>query len=89
MRVKVEAYSGYTANERPQRFTLGERTIEVRDIVDRWYGEQERYFRVSTDEGDMYVLKYSERDAAWELVSFTGKGSHGTNPTDDIDKTLH
>jgi hypothetical protein len=89
MRVKVEAYSGYTGNERPLRFTLGDRTIEVREVIDRWYGESARYFRVSTDDGDAYVLKYSERDDAWELVSFTRKGSQGTNPRQRIDKTVH
>ncbi len=89
MRVKVQAYSGHTANERPLRFTLGERTIEVQDILDRWYGENERYFRVSADDGDVYVLKYSNRDDYWELVSFTRQGSQGTDPSRDIDKTVH
>jgi hypothetical protein len=89
MRVKVEAYSGYTANERPRRFTLGARTLEVQDVLDRWYSEDARYFRVSTDDGDTYVLKYLEGEDVWELVSFTGKHSRGTQPQADISKTLH
>ena len=89
MRITVYAYSGHRANERPLRFTLGERTIAVVDILDRWYGERERYFRVRTDDGDVYVLKYSDRDDAWELVSFTHQGSQGTDPLHDIDKTVH
>ena len=89
MRVKVDAYAGHTANERPLRFTLGDRTIAVADILDRWYGERERYFRVSTDDGDVYVLKYSDTDDAWELVSFTHQGSQGTDPRRAIDRTLH
>jgi hypothetical protein len=89
MRVKVEAYSGHSANERPLRFTLGERTFEVKEILDRWYGERERYFRVSTEDDDVYVLKYSDRDDCWELVSFTHKGSRGTDPQRKIDKTVH
>jgi hypothetical protein len=88
MRVKVDAYSGHTGNERPLRFTLGERTLEVTDVLDRWYGEAERYFRVRADDGDIYVLKHSERDG-WELVSFTRQGSQGTDPRGDIDKTVH
>ena len=89
MRVKVEAYSGYTANERPTRFTLGDRLIEVREILDRWYGEAEHYFRVITDEGDVYVLKYTDREDAWELVSFTDRSSRGTDPRSVVDKTVH
>lgn len=89
MRIKVEAYAGHTANERPLRFTLGDRTIEVTDVLDRWYGERERYFRVSAADGDVYVLKYSDADDAWELVSFTRRGSQGTDPRGDVDKTVH
>ncbi len=89
MRVKVEAYSGYTANERPLRFSLGERTLEVRDILDRWYGEHARYFRVRVADGDTYVLKYLEDEDAWELASFTDKDSRGTQPRPADDKTIH
>jgi hypothetical protein len=89
MRVKVEAYSGYTVNERPLRFALGERTLEVQDILDRWYSEDARYFRVRAYDGDTYVLKYLQHQQVWELVSFTGKHSRGTQPQAEIDKTLH
>lgn len=89
MRLKVEAYSGYTANERPARFTLGERTLEVEEILDRWYSEDARYFRVRADDGDTYVLKYLEHADVWELASFTDKHSGGTQPQADVNKTLH
>jgi hypothetical protein len=89
MRVKVDAYSGHAANERPLRFTLGERTIEVIDVLDRWYGETEHYFRVSGNDGNTYVLKYIEREDQWELASFTEKSSQGTSPWDSKPKTVH
>jgi hypothetical protein len=89
MRVKVEAYSGYEANERPLRFTLGERCLEVQDILDRWYSEDARYFRVRADDGDTYVLKYLRSQDTWELASFTGRQSKGSQPQAPIDKTLH
>jgi hypothetical protein len=89
MRVKVDAYSGHTANERPVRFTLGERTLEVVDVLDRWYGERERYFRVCANDGNTYVLKYTDREDRWELVSFTHQGSQGTDPRRDPGKTIH
>ena len=89
MRLKVEAYSGYTANERPTRFTLGERTLNVEEVLDRWYSEDARYFRVRADDGDTYVLKYLECEDLWELASFTGKHSAGTPAPATIKKTLH
>jgi hypothetical protein len=88
MRVKVEAYAGHTANERPLRFTLGERTVVVTEVLDRWYGEQERYFRVRVEDGDVFVLKYSGRDDHWALVSFTRQDSRGTDPR-GVDSTVH
>ena len=89
MRLKVEAYSGHTANERPTRFTLGERTVDVEEIVDRWYSEDARYFRVRADDGNTYVLKYLEREDVWELASFTDKRSSGTQTQGGGNKTLH
>jgi hypothetical protein len=89
MRVRVEAYSGYASNERPLRFTLGERTVEVEDVLDRWYSEDARYFRVSADDGDTYILKHLDREDVWELASFTGKHSSGTQPHAGISKTRH
>lgn len=88
MRIRVEAYSGHTANERPVRFTLGERTLEVTAIVDRWYSENARYFRVTCNDGDTYVLKYDEQEDHWELVSFTRKDSRGSG-SQNPPTTLH
>ena len=89
MRVKVDAYSGCAGNERPRRFTLGERTLDVVDVLDRWYGEHERYFRVCANDGATYVLKYTDSDDSWELVSFTHQRSQGTDPRRDPGKTIH
>ncbi len=89
MRVTVDAYSGYTANERPVRFTLGERVIEVTEILDRWYGEADRHFRVRGSDGHIYVLRYVNAEDRWELASFTRKDSQGTSPRDDGTKTIH
>ena len=61
----------------------------MQDILDRWYSEDARYFRVRADDGDTYVLKYLHQQDTWELASFTGKQSRGSQPQAPIDKTLH
>ena len=33
MKIKVECYSGYKANERPLRFHIGKRVLEVKDLL--------------------------------------------------------
>lgn len=78
MKIKVECYAGYKGNERPVRFFLGERTVAVEEIVDRWYGEHGSYFRVLGDDENLYILKGPMEEGAWELVSFTHKDSRGT-----------
>lgn len=78
MDIRVECYAGYKAGERPLRFSLGQRVIEVVNVLDRWYGPDASYFRVEGSDGDLYVLKHMVEEARWELSSFTRRGSHGT-----------
>ncbi len=78
MKIKVESYSGYKGNERPLRFLLGNRSIEVEEVADRWYGEDGNYFRVLGNDKNLYILKGPVEDGFWELISFTHKDSRGT-----------
>lgn len=68
--VHVECYSGYRADERPERFTLRGRTFQVRSVEDRWYSPDATYFRVQADDGNHYVLRHNERDDEWSLDAF-------------------
>lgn len=40
---------------------------EVTDILDRWDGEDHRYFRVRGDDGSTYILRQDLADASWRL----------------------
>jgi len=71
--VRVECYAGYKGNERPQAFYLGERRLTVEDVIDRWYGPDYCYFKVVADDGNVYILKYSESRDLWQLVFFSDK----------------
>jgi hypothetical protein len=68
--LRVECYSGFKAVERPLRFQLGERWLEVEEVLDRWYDPHAIYFRVRANDGCLYVLRHSEPDDAWTLESF-------------------
>ncbi len=78
MRIKVDCYSGYKGNESPIRFFLGNRSIQVEKVVDRWYGEHGSYFRVLGNDENLYILKGPVEDGLWELISFTHRDSRGT-----------
>jgi hypothetical protein len=68
--IRVASYAGYRADERPLSFVLGERALVVREVLDRWYGPNRRFFKVSADDGNIYILAHDEQADRWELVSY-------------------
>jgi hypothetical protein len=55
--VEVECYAGYRGEETPRRFRLGQRRIEVTEIVDSWVAPDHRYFKVQDTQGNLYILR--------------------------------
>jgi hypothetical protein len=70
MALRVTCYAGYRGDQEPTAFWLGERRLEVRDVVDRWYSPQQRWFKVVTDDAHSYVLRHDEVSDEWELAAF-------------------
>ncbi|MBX5496715.1 MAG: hypothetical protein IRZ15_15375 [Bryobacteraceae bacterium] len=72
MRIKVESYSGYKADQRPLRFYLGEQVLNVEEVLDQWYSPDDTWFRVQASDGNVYILKHSfrEEEPAWTLEAF-------------------
>ena len=68
--LRVECYAGYKGDERPLRLHLGERTLEVVAVEDRWDSPGETYFRVLTGDGDRYVLRHIEVQDVWSLTAY-------------------
>ena len=80
MLLKVECYAGYKGEETPRRFFLGDRKVEVAEVVDRWLAPDHSYFKVLGDDGVIYILRHEEgggeggggeeEDGAWELQMY-------------------
>lgn len=72
MKLKVECYGGWKADERPVRFDLGERSFLVEEVLDQWYGPEARFFKVRADDGNLYILRHRSAgaDDNWSLESF-------------------
>ncbi|MCL7486549.1 MAG: hypothetical protein M8357_00045 [Desulfobulbaceae bacterium] len=68
--IRVVCHAGYRADESPVRFFLGERKIEVEVIVDRWTGQDHRYFKVRGDDGGIYIIRQDIIADSWELTFF-------------------
>jgi hypothetical protein len=76
MRLTVECYSGWKANERPVRFWLGERQYQVEAVLDQWYDPESISYKVRADDGNLYILRQQTAtpDGEWELASFRRAG---------------
>ncbi len=70
MRVHVECYSGYKADQRPIRFQLGDRVYIVEELLDQWYSPDYLYFKVRADDGNLYILKQNQTADEWTLEAF-------------------
>ena len=66
--IRVECYAGYRADERPIRFYLADRAIDVVDVLDRWIGVDHRYFKVQGADTGTYILRQDTSTGLWELT---------------------
>ncbi len=66
--LQVECYAGYRGEETPRRFSLGEKKVEVIDVVDRWRTPDHHYFKVLGDDGGVYVLLCANASGQWEMT---------------------
>ena len=58
----VQCYAGYKGEQRPQRFSLAERWLEVAEIVKEWREPNAVFFRVRASDGRIYVLRNEKED---------------------------
>jgi len=68
MRIAVQTYAGYKGDERPVSFSLEVRTLQIIEIVDRWYEPDHSSFKVVADDGRTYLLRHDLNANDWELV---------------------
>ncbi|MBI2835881.1 MAG: hypothetical protein HYX76_15790 [Acidobacteria bacterium] len=72
--IRVECHAGHRGDETPRRFYVGERRVEVREVLDRWLAPDHRYFKVSGDNGDVYIIRHDGVADQWELTVFEARG---------------
>ena len=72
--IHVECYAGAKADETQRRFTLEDRTIDVGEVLDRWYQVESKpewpradYFKVRAVGGGEYLLKHYLESDEWFL----------------------
>lgn len=72
--IQVACYAGMKADETPRRFKWEERSVEVAEVLDRWFQIESQpewpradYFKVRGDDGRQYLLKHDLESDAWFL----------------------
>lgn len=70
MKLRVECYAGYRGDEEPRTFALGERCLDVQEILDRWLAPDHRYFKVAASDGDTYILRHDDVTGEWTLGAY-------------------
>jgi hypothetical protein len=65
---RVECYAGYRGEETPRAFYLGDRRVEVGEVVERWLDPEHRNFKVRGDDGGLYILRHDVDKDRWEIA---------------------
>ena len=75
MTVRVECYAGYRGEESPRRFYMGERVVEVDEVLDAWLAPDHRYFKLRVKDGGVYILRHDVIGQRWEVTLFEDPSS--------------
>lgn len=68
--VRVKCSSDQRGEEVPGVFLVGDRRIEVVEVLDWWPGRDHRYFKVRGSDGGLYILRHDTPSGEWEITLF-------------------
>lgn len=66
--VHVECYTGYKGEQTPRAFIVGDRKVEILEILDQWFAPDHRYFKVKGHDGGLYILRHDVASTEWEIT---------------------
>jgi len=70
MKIRVECYAGHRGDESPRRVFFDKRSIEVIEVVDRWFGTDHRYFKILGSDEATYVLRQDVLTNSWQMTMY-------------------
>ena len=70
MKIRVECYAGHRGDETPRRIFFDDRTVEVTEVVDRWFGPDHTYFKVQGSDQATYIIRQEIPTHGWELTMY-------------------
>lgn len=73
MELHVECRPNQQGDLEPTEFVLGERTIQVMEILDRWIAVDHSYFKIKGSDSFIYLLRFAPSGKRWELTLFQAR----------------
>jgi hypothetical protein len=59
----------------PRRLRFGNRVITVAEVVDRWFGADDQYVKIRSDDGRLYIVHHDRAANQWELTLYDRRGT--------------
>jgi hypothetical protein len=69
-RFAVECEHDPNRGEIPVRFGWSDRMRQVVEMIDRWEGDEDVYFRVRTEDASIYILRQNRASGVWQIHFF-------------------
>jgi len=70
VQIQVESLTVHNGIPMPQKFCFNGLRVDVIETLDQWHGPDYRYVRIKGDNGGLYILRFDEILAVWELTMF-------------------
>jgi len=70
MRIYVEQPADHRGMPMPPKLHLDGHQVDVLESLGQWYGPDYRYIKVRGYDGNLYILRFDEPRAEWELTMF-------------------
>jgi hypothetical protein len=71
--IGVECYAGHRGEQTPRTLILRDRRMAVVEVVDAWLAPDYRYFKLTGDDGNTYLVRNDEQSGTWELTMFRAR----------------
>jgi len=68
--IRVDCYAGYRGEQEPRKFFLGQESITVVEVIERWISPGQRYFKCRASDGDIYILRQDVANDRWEMTMY-------------------
>lgn len=74
--------AGPSGEQEPVEVVFGARRVPIAEVVDRWFGEDYRYFKVRGRNDATYILRHNATIDVWEMTLYQ-RAHHDAKTTGD------